>query len=89
MYASKRRIQVDQFFNGHLLELIAKVQRELPETMQEDISKNEKAMKLNPSIDKRSKEISVDALLKTHGQLEGQANSFEVVTPYTIEVIER
>lgn len=88
LYASKRRIQVDQFFNSHLLELISKVQRELPDVMKDEILKNEKAMKLNPSIDKRSKEIGVETLRKTHGQLEGQANSFDVVTPQMIDVIE-
>jgi len=88
LYASKRRIQVDQFFNSHLLELISKVQREIPDAMQEEISKNEKAMKLNPSIDKRSKEIGLETLRKAHGQLEGQANSFNVATPYMIDVIE-
>ncbi|HYF69941.1 MAG TPA: hypothetical protein VD884_17490 [Ohtaekwangia sp.] len=89
LYASKRRIQVDQFFNGHLLELIAKVQRELPDSMLDDISKNEKAMKLNPSVDKRSKEISLAALNKTNGQLDGQANSFDVPGLQALELVEQ
>ena len=79
IYTSKRRIQVDQFFNGELLNLLVQTQRNIPEAMQEEISRHEKAMKLNPSVDRRSKEISHASLEKTQAQLEGQARVFEIV----------
>ena len=55
IYLTKRRIQVDQDFNSHALELLSKTQREIPEVMQEDISKQEKAMKINPPADRRER----------------------------------
>lgn len=79
IYTSKRRIQVDQFFNGELLDLLVQAQRNIPEAMQEEISMHEKAMKLNPCVDRRSKEISHASLEKTQAQLEGQARVFEIV----------
>lgn len=79
IYTSKRRIQVDQFFNGELLQLLLQAQRNIPEVMQEDISRHEKAMKLNPSVDRRSKEINQGALEKIQSQLAGQVRLMEIV----------
>jgi hypothetical protein len=87
IYASKRRVQVDQFFNGHLLDLIRKIQTEIPESMQDEITRNEKAMKLNPPNDKRAKEISTDVLLKIHSQVEVHALSLDAPTPRMIELV--
>lgn len=86
IYVSKRRVQVDQFFNGHLLDLVQRVQRELPEDLQEEIGKNEKAFKLNPPIDKRTKEISQSSLEKVHQQIDSQARSLDAPTPSSIEL---
>ncbi len=52
-----------------------------------DISKSEKAMKLNPSTDKRSKEIATESLLKIQSQLEGQASAFEISAARMIELL--
>lgn len=79
IYLTKRRIQVDQDFNSHALELLSKTQREIPDVMQEDISKQERAMKINPPADRRAKAISQDALEKNHAQQEGQGKVFEIV----------
>jgi len=86
IYASKRRIQVDQYFNGHLLELIGRVQRELPESMTSEIAQTEQAMKLNPTNDRRSKAISMESLEKSHQQHEAQAGALEAPTPRNIEI---
>jgi hypothetical protein len=88
IYASKRRIQVDQYFNGHLLDLIARIYRELPDNMQEEILKSEKANKLNPPNDKRHKEINMTTLDKTHQQMDGHANRLEAKTPSNINLQE-
>lgn len=81
LYTSKRRIQVDQFFNNHILDLLSQTQREIPEIMQEEIAKHEMAMKLNPASDRRSKEIKQESLEKTQAQLEGQSKLFRINTP--------
>lgn len=79
IYMTKRKIQVDQDFNSHALELLSKTQREIPDAMQEEIARHEKAMKINPSADRRTKTISQEALEKTHAQQEGQAKVFKVL----------
>ncbi len=86
LYTSKRRIQVDQFFNNHILDLLSQTQREIPEIMQEEITKFELAMKLNPAADRRSKEINQVSLEKTQAQLEGQSKIFRITTPDEIHL---
>jgi hypothetical protein len=78
IYMTKRRIQVDQDFNSHALELLSRTNREIPELMQEEIAKHEKAMKINPPVDRRSKAISQEALEKTQAQQSGQVRVFEM-----------
>lgn len=79
IYLTKRRIQVDQHFNSHALEMLSRTDREIPEVMQEEIAKHEKAMKLNPPADRRSKSIAMEALSKTQAQQHGQARIFEPI----------
>jgi predicted Holliday junction resolvase-like endonuclease len=79
IYMTKRRIQVDQDFNSHALELLSRTDREIPEVMHEEISKHEKAMKINPAADRRSKAISQEVLEKTQAQQAGQANAFKIL----------
>ena len=79
IYLTKRRIQVDQHFNSHALEMLSRTDREIPEVMQEEIVKHEKAMKLNPPADRRSKSIALEALSKTQAQQHGQARIFEAI----------
>ncbi|MBL7847296.1 MAG: hypothetical protein JNL40_07500 [Cyclobacteriaceae bacterium] len=86
LYTSKRRIQVDQFFNSHILDLLSQTQREIPEIMQEEISKHEMAMKLNPTADRRSKEIKQESLEKAQAQLEGQSKIFRITTPEEVHL---
>lgn len=86
LYTSKRRIQVDQFFNSHILDLLSQTQREIPEIMQDEISKHEMAMKLNPTADRRSKEIKQESLEKAQAQLEGQSKIFRITTPEEVHL---
>src|SRR5688500_20005284 len=87
IYLTKRRIQVDQDFNSHALELLATTGREIPELMHEEISRQEKAMKINPQVDRRAKAISQDVLEKTHAQQEGQARVWEIFEEETSLVV--
>ncbi|MBX2961958.1 MAG: hypothetical protein KF687_05550 [Cyclobacteriaceae bacterium] len=86
LYTSKRRIQVDQFFNSHILDLLSQTQREIPEIMQEEIAKHEMAMKLNPTPDRRSKEIKQESLEKVQAQLKGQSRIFRIATPEDVHL---
>src|SRR6185295_7663084 len=62
LYASKRKIQVDQFFNMRLLEVISHVRQNLPEALAHEVTAYEKAEIMNPPVDKRAKEISLATL---------------------------
>lgn len=79
IYITKRRIQVDQNFNSHALELLSRTRREIPDVMQEEIDRHEKAMKINPPVDRRSKAISQAALETDQAQQEGTARVFGIV----------
>jgi hypothetical protein len=78
LHVSKRRIQVDQFFNSHVLDMLSQTRREIPESIQDEIDKYDAAMKLNPPADRRSVEIKQVTLEKTHAQLDGQSELFKV-----------
>ncbi len=86
IYASKRRIQVDQYFNGALLDLIRDIQKEVPATILEEVVKVEQSMKLNPGLDRRSKGIDAEALEKTHRQQGALAAGQEAPTPKRIDL---
>jgi hypothetical protein len=87
IYLTKRRIQVDQEFNGRAFELLSRTKGEIPQVMQEEIEKHERAMKINPTADRRSKAISQDALQKTQAQQSGLARVFEIVKGTDLELV--
>ena len=61
-HATKRRVQIDQYLAKHMLGLLKYSENVLPEEFQESVTQFEKAEKLNPSLEKRSKEISTAKL---------------------------
>ena len=61
-HATKRRIQIDQYLANHMLGLLKYSENVLPEEFQESVTQFEKAEKLNPTLEKRSKEISTSKL---------------------------
>ncbi|MFM9075067.1 MAG: hypothetical protein ACKORJ_05805, partial [Bacteroidota bacterium] len=86
IYASKRRIQVDQYFNGALLDLIRDIQKEVPATILEEVVKVEQSMKMNPGMDRRTKGIDTGALESTHRQQGALAAGQEAPTPKRINL---
>ena len=86
VYASKRRIQVDQYFNGAMLDLIREIQKQVPETILSEVVKVEQSMKLNPGQDRRTKGIDTDSLESTHKQQGALAAGHEAPTPSRIEL---
>mgnify|MGYP006995596290 FL=1 len=61
-HATKRRIQIDQYMSNHMLGLLKYAENSLPEDFHESVIQFEKAEKLNPTQEKRSKEISTAKL---------------------------
>jgi len=84
--ASKRRIQVDHFFNAKMLELIGLAERELPETIFQEVNQVDKALMLNPPVDKRAKVIQADELRKRQSLLEGHLPQVRIEKAVSIEI---
>lgn len=61
-HATKRRIQIDQYMANHTLGLLKYAENSLPEDFHEAVVQFERAEKLNPTQEKRSKEISTSKL---------------------------
>ncbi len=62
-HTTKRRIQLDSFFTYQFLEILTKVKSDLPRDVLEMVIEFEKAEKLNPPQEKRSKQILTDDLI--------------------------
>jgi hypothetical protein len=63
-HLAKRRIQVDHFFIRQFMELAYKAETDLPAEILEQVLEFEKAEKLNPPTERRSKQISLKELEK-------------------------
>lgn len=87
LYASKRKIQVDQFFNTKLLETISHIRQNLPEQLVNEVVAYEKAEIINPPTDRRSKEISLLSLRENGELLSSQAELFDIPKAQLVEVI--
>jgi len=62
-HTTKRRIQLDSFFTYQFLEILTKVKSDLPRDILEMVIEFEKAEKLNPPQEKRTKQILTDDLI--------------------------
>lgn len=86
LYASKRKIQVDQFFNMRLLEIISHVRQDLPDAFLHEVIGYEKAEIMNPPIDKRSKEIPLSSLQANEELLQAHASLYNIPKPSLVEL---
>jgi DNA repair exonuclease SbcCD ATPase subunit len=59
-HATKRKIQVDAFLNGHFLSLLNDCEQLLPEDILAKTAEFERSEKLNPPMEKRAKTISMN-----------------------------
>ncbi|MBY0433141.1 MAG: hypothetical protein K2U26_03435 [Cyclobacteriaceae bacterium] len=87
LYASKRKIQVDQFFNAKLLETISHIRQNLPEQLVNEVVAYEKAEIINPPTDRRAKEISMLSLRENGELLCSQAELYDIPKAQLVEVI--
>jgi len=85
-HTTKRRIQVDQYFASHFLDLLKQCEVELPEGIQEEILEFEKAEKLNPPMEKRKKQILLDKLVSTHEVFSDEVRRKEIEIPEDISM---
>jgi hypothetical protein len=72
-HLAKRRIQVDNYFATQTIELAYACENYLPEDIMEQVKEYERAEKLNPPQEKRTKSIPVDDLKKETGKVQREA----------------
>ncbi len=87
LYASKRKIQVDQFFNMRLLEVISHVRQNLPDALAHEVTAYEKAEIMNPPVDKRAKEISLATLRDNEELVGAQAALYDIPKARMVELV--
>lgn len=79
-HLTKRRIQIDGFFAKQFMEMVLKCDSDLPEEIKKEVAVYEKAEKLNPPGDRRTKTIDSKQLQNDVNQLSLQIESNGVVT---------
>ena len=72
-HLAKRRVQVDNYFATQTIELAYACENYLPEDIMEQVKEYERAEKLNPPQEKRTKSIPVDDLQKETGKVQREA----------------
>lgn len=82
-HTTKRRIQVDQFFQKEFIDLVLKSEKDLPEEIQKQVIEFEKSEKLNPPTEKRAKIISIDDLQKRSEEIDAEAQARKLSLPGT------
>ncbi|MFC2098512.1 hypothetical protein ACFLSP_02075, partial [Bacteroidota bacterium] len=68
-HTTKRRIQLDGFFSYQFLEILTKVKADLPKDIYDMVLEFEKAEKLNPPQEKRTKQILTEDLIEESEKL--------------------
>lgn len=80
VHLSKRRIQIDGFFAKQFFELVYRSEADLPKDLLEKVVEFEKSEKLNPPIEKRSRQISTKELESETERLKSEASQKGILT---------
>lgn len=83
VHLSKRRIQIDGFFAKQFFELVYRSEADLPKDFLDKVVEFEKSEKLNPPIEKRSKQISTKELETETERLKSEASQKGILTQDT------
>ncbi len=86
-HTTKRKIQVDQFFNNQFIELLVKCANDLPDDFVESILEFEKAEKLNPPPERRTKLISTKELKEKNELINAEAHIRKIEIPSNFEEV--
>lgn len=88
-HTTKRKIQIDQFFANEFIELLVKCKNDLPEELLKSVIEFEKAEKLNPPIEKRSKQILTKDLKQKNDSINAEAQVRKIHIPSSFEEIKK
>lgn len=84
VHLSKRRIQIDGFFAKQFFELVYRSEADLPKEVLDVVIEFEKAEKLNPPIERRSKQISTKELENDANKLNSEADQKGILTQQSL-----
>lgn len=88
-HLTKRRIQIDSFFAKQFMEMVLKCDSDLPEEIKKEVASFEKAEKLNPPSDRRTKAIDNKQLQNDVNQLSLEIEGKGVATDDLSEELNR
>ncbi len=74
-HATKRKIQIDQFFTQEFLDILSRCKSDLPADVLNQVIEYEKADKLNPPVEKRQKQILTKDLVENSERLKLEAKA--------------
>ncbi|MCX5751373.1 MAG: hypothetical protein NT099_06880 [Candidatus Saganbacteria bacterium] len=84
-HITKRRIQVDQFFESQFLQILTKCESDLPRDVLDKVVDYEKQEKLNPPIEKRAKQILSKELTADSKKIRKEAEAKSIAFPEGME----
>ncbi len=87
-HTTKRKIQIDQFFTNRFIDLLVKSKNELPDEILKSVHEFEKSEKLNPPIEKRTKQILTHELQEKNRNLDTMAQMSEINIPTSLDQLE-
>lgn len=86
-HTTKRKIQIDQFFAKEFIELLVKCKNDLPEEILQSVIEFEKAEKLNPPTERRTKQILTKDLLSKNESINAEAQIRDIKIPSNFEEV--
>ena len=84
-HVTKRRIQIDQFFERQFLEVLSKCEADLPRDILEKVVDYERSEKLNPPQEKRAKLISSSELEADSKKIRKEAEAKAIAFPASVQ----
>ncbi|WP_300433958.1 hypothetical protein [Christiangramia sp.] len=88
-HTTKRKIQIDQFFAQEFIELLVKCKNDLPEEFLQSVIEFEKAEKLNPPTERRTKQILTKDLLSKNESINAEAQIRDIEIPRNFEEVKK
>jgi hypothetical protein len=84
-HTAKRRIQIDYFFARQFLDVLTKCESDVPSDLLEKAIEYEIAEKLNPPLEKRTKNLLSKDLIKETEKIRRETEAKDVVFPEAIQ----
>lgn len=88
-HTTKRKIQIDQFFATEFLSILSRCKNDLPEDVLRQVIEFEKAERLNPPSEKKTKQILTKELEEKHAYINAEAGMRDVIIPLNFEEMKK